>query len=78
MKKQEFIDKLKEALEFEKADITENTVMKDIPNYDSMSVMGIIAFVDEHFSKRVTAQQLNAITTIRSLMELIGMENFSD
>ncbi len=78
MKKQEFIDKLKEALEFEKADVTENTVMKDIPNYDSMSVMGIIAFVDEHFSKRVTAQQLNAITTIRSLMELIGMENFSD
>ena len=78
MKKQVFISLLKSALEFDKVDLSESTVLKEIPSFDSMSVMGIIAFVDEHFSKRITAQQLNSISTLRSLMELIGMENFSD
>jgi acyl carrier protein len=43
-----------------------------------MAIMGVIAFVDEHFSKRLTAKQLATITTVENLMELIGMENFTD
>jgi acyl carrier protein len=78
MKTKEFIDNLKEALEFDKVNLTTDTNLKTIDGYDSMSVMTIIAFVDEHFSKKLTAQQLAGITTVRSLMELIGSDQFSD
>lgn len=77
MQKTVFIEKFKEALEMPKANIDENTVLKSIDGYDSMSVMAIIALVDEHFSKRLTAKQLGEITTMKSLMELIGLENFN-
>ena len=75
---QDFIDKLKEALEFEEIEITESTNLKQIEGYDSMSVMTIIAFVDENFSKKLTAQQLASITTVKSLKDLIGLDSFSD
>jgi len=78
MNTQDFIDKLKEALEFEEIEITESTNLKQIEGYDSMSVMTIIAFVDENFSKKLTAQQLASITTVKSLKDLIGLDSFSD
>jgi acyl carrier protein len=43
-----------------------------------MAVLAIIAFVDEQFSKRLTAKQLNEIGTVRSLMNLIGMDQFTE
>jgi acyl carrier protein len=78
MTTQDFIAKLKEALEFEKVNMTLDTNIKAIEGYDSMAIMGIIAFADEHFSKKLTAQQLASITTVRSLKELIGSDQFSD
>jgi acyl carrier protein len=78
MKKEEFPKLLKEALEFQDVELQISTNLKNIEAYDSMAVMGVIAFVDEHFSKRLTAKQLVTITTVANLMELIGMENFTD
>jgi acyl carrier protein len=78
MTTQEFIEKLKEALEFENIDLSPDTNLKTIDGYDSMSVMTIIAFADEYFSKKLTAQQLASITTVKSLKDLIGREHFSD
>jgi len=76
MKKDQFIQLLKEALEIQNQELKETTNVKEIEGYDSMSVMAIIALVDEHFSKRLTALQLANISTINSLMGLIGFENF--
>ncbi|MEI7663284.1 MAG: phosphopantetheine-binding protein [Bacteroidota bacterium] len=78
MKKEEFLRLLQEALEFQGIELRESTMLKGIEGYDSMSVMTVIAFVDEHFSKRLTAKQLAEITTVGTLMELVGIENFSD
>ena len=78
MNKEEFLRLLKEALEFQDIDLEISTDLTKIEAYDSMAVMAIIAFADENFSKRLTAKQLTTITTVSTLMELIGMENFSD
>jgi acyl carrier protein len=78
MKKEEFPTLLKEALEFEDTDLQISTNLTRLEAYDSMAIMGVIAFVDEHFSKRLTAKQLATVTTVENLMELIGMENFTD
>jgi len=77
MEKKVFIEKFREALEIKSAAMDENTALKSIDGYDSMSVMAIIALVDELFSKRLTAKQLAEVNNVKSLMELIGPENFS-
>jgi acyl carrier protein len=78
MKKNDFYDELQEALEFEEVKLTEKTEFRKIDGYDSLHVMMIIAFVDSRFGKRLTAKQLFNITDVRSLMELIGLDNFEE
>ena len=39
--------------------------------------MSLIGFIDENFDMKFSAQQLSDITTVRSLMELIGIEKFA-
>ena len=76
MRNSEFIEILKEELEMEEVEMTIDTVLKELEGYDSLAVMSIIALADEHFSKKLTGEKLKAITTVRSLQELIGIENF--
>ena len=77
MKTNEFIGKLKDALEI-KADkaITEETDLRELNEYDSLSMLSIIAMIDESFEKRLSGLDFESITTVRSLMELIGKETF--
>lgn len=76
MKKEEFIQELEEILEIEDSKIEMKTNLKDLKEFDSLSILSIIALLDEKFGKALTAEQLNSITTVESLMELIGLENF--
>ncbi len=78
MKKQDFFSELQKALEFENITFSEETNFKKIDGFDSLRVMMTIAFVDEKFGKKLTAKQLFTISTVRSLMELIGLENFEE
>ena len=78
MKKKEFIDELKDALEIEDEDqeITLETNLKDLEEYDSLSVLSIIAMIDKNFGKQIPSSDFVKVTTVSSLMELIGKENF--
>lgn len=78
MKVHNFIEILKENLEIDSVELTEQTKLSSLEEYDSLAVMSIIALSDEHFSKRLSANQFSSITTVRSLMELIGMEHFKE
>jgi len=77
MKKSEFIKKLKDVLEIdEHEEILEKTDLRDFPEYDSLGVLGIIAMIDESFGKQLSSSDFQKITTVDSLMKLIGEENF--
>lgn len=78
MTTKKFIDLLKGYLEIEDFDITIETKLKVFPKYDSMTIMIIISLVDDHFKKTISAQQLNNISSVKDLMEIIGIENFKD
>jgi acyl carrier protein len=75
MQKQEFFEKLKEALETEE-NVNENTVLKNLPEYSSLTTLLLIALIDENFDKSLTAKELNTVSTIKSLMDLIGTDQF--
>ncbi len=78
MKTKDFIKELKEALEIEDEDqeITLETNLKDLEEYDSLSILSIIAMIDKNFGKQIPSSDFIKITTIKSLSDLIGKEYF--
>ena len=76
MKTNKFLSELSETLELEEIELNLNTNLKDLEEYDSLSVLSIIAMIDEQLGKRLSGNDFNSITTIKSLMELIGMDSF--
>lgn len=77
MKNEMFYNELRNFLEIESVDnLNEQTDLKNLQEYDSMMIMLIIAFVDENFSLKLTARELSGITTVKSLMDLIGDDKF--
>ncbi|MBN2813648.1 MAG: acyl carrier protein [Bacteroidales bacterium] len=78
MKKEDFYYELIEYLEIEPVELNEGTALNSIEGYDSMAVMSLIAFCDEKFGKKINAQQIQQLTTVGSLMEFLGKENFEN
>jgi len=78
MKTTDFINELKDALEIEDEDqeITLETNLKELEEYDSLSILSIIAMIDKNFAKQIPSSDFVKITTIKSLMDLIGKEHF--
>ena len=76
MKTTVFLEKFKEALEIENQDITPQTDLKSLEEFDSLSVLSLIAMIDEHFGVKIPGIKFREMTTVQSLMECIGMEHF--
>ena len=79
MKKQEFIGQLAGIMELD-ASVTldEGTDLQGLEQYDSIALLSVIAFADEHFGVTLTAADLESVTTVGSLMEKIGADHFED
>ena len=78
MKAEVFINELKDALEIEDEDqkISLETNLKELEEYDSLSVLSIIAMIDKNFDKQIPSADFIKITTVSGLMDLIGKEHF--
>lgn len=78
MKIENFINELKDALEIEDEgkEITLETDLRYVEEYDSLSVLAIIAMIDKNFDKQIPSADFIKITTIKSLIDLIGKEYF--
>jgi len=77
METSKFLSLLTEYMEIESSNLTVDTELKSLPEFGSLSIMSIIALVDEHFDKTISAKDLGNVVTINDLMSLIGRENFS-
>lgn len=76
MKVKEFLEILQEELEIEDEELSIDTNLKELDEWDSLSVMSTIALVDEHFGKKIKGSQFETIKIVNDLIELIGKENF--
>ncbi len=77
MTRSEFIEKLRDTLEIDTSEeIIEETDLRSLEEYDSLGVLTVIAMIDEDFGKQFSSLDLEKITTVSSLMKLIGEENF--
>lgn len=76
MTKEEFIKKLQEELEIEEVELDADTDLKSLDEWDSMAAMVVIAMTDDLFGKTITANDIKVLTSVKSLIELIGEDKF--
>ncbi|AZA78930.1 hypothetical protein EG347_16125 [Chryseobacterium sp. G0186] len=77
MKTSVFLEKLQEELEEDQA-LTLDTNLKELESYDSISLLSVIAFVDENFNKKIDTKQFKDVQLVSDLVTIIGKENFED
>ncbi len=73
MKKEEFLEKLNDALEISDNELSENSPI----NLTSIMNLSLIVFLDENFNIRVTGNDLKGIDTVDKIIALIGSEKIS-
>jgi len=78
MKRKDFFQGLKDVFEIEGDTINEESHLSKFSEYDSLATLALIAFIDEHFKKQFKATEIKKVTTVKSLMDLIGLEYFKE
>ncbi len=76
MNKQEFIKLLQDELEYEVV-LTSDTLIKELEEWDSMSAMVLIGVVAQNFGVTLKASDIEAISTIDSIIAIIGNDKFN-
>lgn len=72
MNEQAFMLKIKEILDNE--DVTIDSVLAGIEEWDSLSIITFAAFANSTLGKRVAPTEIRACTTIRDLFSLVQGE----
>ena len=71
MELNEFIGKFAEAIEVEKPEeLNGDTVIRDLDEWSSLTVMLLIAFFDEEFGKEIGEKELKQCITLNDLYNL--------
>lgn len=68
----EFLNEMVEVLQTEEK-ITLNTVLSNLAEWDSLSIMATMAFLKKNFNVKVTMQDLNEMKTIGDIASKAGL-----
>lgn len=72
----EFLKNLYSELEIESvADISLETNLKDLDEWDSMAVLVLIGFLDENFSITTSGEDVNKFNTVEDIINFIGLND---
>jgi acyl carrier protein len=71
MTQQEKIEALEELFETDAGTITPETALDTLP-WDSMSMLSVIALVNEHFGKRLSGAQIKGFSTVGDILNVMA------
>lgn len=71
MTNEEKIRLLEEALELDENTLKEETLLADIPEYDSMAKLTLIVLCDDEFSKKLSGEQIKGFKTIKDILDFL-------
>jgi len=69
MDEKSFLNEIEKILELEKNSLKGNESLESI-NWDSLSALHFIAFIDKNFSKKIDASQISKCKTVQDLKKL--------
>jgi acyl carrier protein len=68
----DFLNLLCEALEIEAGSLTPGTVIKEVPEWNSLGWLTIMALVDEHFNFQITSKEIRTFVTVGDFIDFLG------
>lgn len=72
MNKEEFLTQMQDVLQTDK-ELTFDTVLDDLAEWDSLSVMATMAFLDKEFGVKTTMKDFREVKTIADLAAKAGL-----
>lgn len=70
---EKFIDSFLSAVDFqETVEVTPETELKALPEWDSLAALGVIVMFDVDFGKAITGDDLKNCSTISDLHKMLG------
>lgn len=71
MTNDEKIALIKETLEIESVELTSETRLADIEEYDSMAKLSLIVLFDEKFGRKLTGEKIRSLITIGDIINMM-------
>ena len=69
----QFIESFLSAVDFQEAvEVTPETLLKDLPEWDSLAALGVIVMFDVEYGKTITGDDIKNCVTIADLHKLLG------
>lgn len=72
MTNQEIINLIEDTLEIELNTLSKDSILLDIPEYDSMAKLSIIILADDDFNKKLTGEIIIEFKTIGDIVEFLN------
>lgn len=72
MNKDEFLEKFVDVLQTEES-INFDTVLEDLDEWDSLSMISTVAFLDKDFSKKITIEDVKGFKTVGDVAKKAGL-----
>lgn len=72
MTESEKIRLLEDAFELEESSLTPETILANLPEYDSMAKLTLIVLADDEFKKKLTGEQIKDFITIGDILTFLG------
>lgn len=69
---QQFIAHFAEALETNPTELSADTDFKNLPNWDSLAALSVIAMVDEHYAASIGGDELERAQTLADLWQAVS------
>ena len=74
MNRMEFLTKMQDILQYEhEEELTYNTNLLDVEEWDSISIISTVAFLDSEFGKKVTVSDLQDVDTLEDIAKIAGI-----
>lgn len=69
----DFIEKFAEAIEIEDSSmVTPDTVFRELDEWDSLTYLSVIAFLDEEFNTQIENAEFKKLMTIQDLYDRVN------
>ena len=71
MTNQEKIALLEETLEIDEGTLTEDTLLEDVDEYDSMAKLSLIVMMDDEFDVKLTGDMIRGFQTVGDILAVM-------
>lgn len=73
MTQAEFITELEDILSLDEGDLSAQSNLKEIEDWDSLAVISVIALIDKKIGKKIDVLSIKECTTVADLIKIAGL-----